>query len=62
MKNSDACLAGFLIPKDTHVLPNLYAIHMDPTLWKDPDTFDPTRFLKDGKIFKPDYFLPFSVG
>lgn len=60
--NSDASLAGFLIPKDTHVLPNLYAIHMDPNLWTDPDSFDPTRFLRNGKVFKPDFFLPFSVG
>lgn len=59
---SDAYLSGYLIPKDTHVLPNLYAIHMDPKLWDDPDKFDPSRFLKNGKVTRPDYFIPFSVG
>lgn len=59
---SDAQLAGYLIPKDTHVLPNLYAIHMDPNLWDDPDKFNPSRFLKNGKVTRPDYFIPFSVG
>ena len=58
----DATLAGYFIPKDTHVLSNLYAIHMDPNLWERPDQFDPTRFLRNGKAFKPDFFIPFSVG
>nr|CAH7768004.1 unnamed protein product [Callosobruchus chinensis] len=36
---------------------------MDPTLWKDPDTFNPSRFINaEGKVCKPDYFLPFGVG
>ena len=59
---SDTELAGYFIPKDTHVLSNLYAIHMDPQLWQDPDLFDPDRFLRNGKVHKPDCFIPFSVG
>lgn len=35
---------------------------MDPNLWDDPDNFDPSRFLKNGKVTRPDYFIPFSVG
>ncbi|CAG2115397.1 unnamed protein product [Medioppia subpectinata] len=35
---------------------------MDPKLWIDPEKFEPQRFLRNGKVFKPDHFIPFSVG
>ena len=35
---------------------------MDPDLWERPELFDPTRFLRNGKVFRPDFFIPFSVG
>lgn len=35
---------------------------MDPNLWENPEEFMPERFLRDGKVHKPDYFIPFSVG
>ena len=59
---SDTELGGFKIPKNTHILSNLYGIHMDENTWKNPEKFDPTRFLKDGKLNKSDNFMPFSVG
>ncbi|XP_064460513.1 cytochrome P450 18a1-like [Ornithodoros turicata] len=59
---SDVELAGYHIPSDTHVISNLWAIHMDPNLWDDPEAFKPERFLQDGRVHKPDYFMPFSVG
>lgn len=58
----DVELAGFRIPADTHVISNLWAIHMDPDLWEDPEEFRPERFLVNGRVHKPDYFMPFSVG
>ncbi|KAL3223610.1 hypothetical protein MRX96_027285 [Rhipicephalus microplus] len=57
----DVELAGFRIPADTHVISNLWAIHMDPDLWKDPEEFRPERFLVNGRVHKPDYFMPFSL-
>lgn len=46
------------------VLSNFYAIHRDPHHWKNPESFDPSRFLKkDGTLnAKPDSYLPFSAG
>lgn len=58
----DATLNGFFIPKNTHIIPNLWAIHMDPELWDEPEAFRPERFIVDNKVVKPPYFMPFSVG
>nr|XP_037270540.1 cytochrome P450 2A6-like [Rhipicephalus microplus] len=61
----DTLIDDFYIPKGTTVLPNLWAVHNDPRLWREPSKFDPDRFLReDGSLAqqKPDYFIPFSVG
>lgn len=63
LTNSDTELGGYRIPKNTHILSNLYGIHMDPEIWENPEKFDPTRFLtSEGKLHKSDNFMPFSVG
>lgn len=47
----DTTVQGFTIPKDTTVITNLWAMHHNEDDWKDPDVFDPSRFLDDdGKI------------
>ncbi|KAH9516161.1 hypothetical protein DERF_006920 [Dermatophagoides farinae] len=58
----DSSLAGYSIPATTHILPNLYAINMDPELWENPEEFNPDRFLRNGRVYRPEYFIPFSVG
>ncbi|GBM10395.1 Cytochrome P450 18a1 [Araneus ventricosus] len=58
----DTQLGGYFIPEGTHILPNLWAIHMDPNLWDSPEDFRPERFLVDGAVVKPQHFMPFSVG
>lgn len=35
---------------------------MSSELWKEPEKFNPDRFLKDGKLVKPEHFLPFGGG
>ena len=55
---------GYDIPSATLVFPNLYACHMDPEYWPEPDQFKPERFLNaDGPAssVRPA-FLPFSTG
>ena len=55
---------GYKIPKNSHVIPLLHAVHMDPDTWENPSEFRPERFLSpDGsQLVKPDHFMPFSVG
>ncbi|PBL01644.1 cytochrome P450 [Armillaria gallica] len=36
---------GYRIPKDSTVMANIWAICRDPSVYPDPDTFDPNRFL-----------------
>ena len=59
-------IRDFTIPKDTIVFVNLWSVHRDPAVWKDPDIFDPRRFLDgSGKVIDPKFlrgFLPFSGG
>ncbi|XP_054635847.1 cytochrome P450 2U1 isoform X2 [Dunckerocampus dactyliophorus] len=54
---------GFTIPQGTVILPNLWSAHRDPTVWDDPDSFKPERFLDDhGKLVRKDCFMPFGIG
>lgn len=54
---------GFKIPKDSYIICNLWNVHHDPDFWKDPQEFRPERFItENGKIFKPEFLIPFSVG
>lgn len=41
---------------------NLTSLLFDKSEWKTPDAFNPEHFLKDGKFWKKEYFIPFSVG
>jgi len=45
------------------VIVNLYSLHMDPVVWKDPAVFRPERFLdENGALYGKDRVLPFSIG
>ena len=56
-------LDGHIIPKDSHVIPLLHAVHMDPEEWEEPEQFRPERFLStEGKLQKPKHFMPFGAG
>ncbi|CAI9110884.1 OLC1v1010976C1 [Oldenlandia corymbosa var. corymbosa] len=61
----DAVVGGYFVPKKSRVMINAWAIGRDPESWEDPDSFQPSRFLKPGV---PDYkgsnfeFIPFGSG
>ncbi|KAL1532387.1 unspecific monooxygenase [Salvia divinorum] len=61
---SDQMVNGYMIPKGTQVLINAWAIGRDPSIWKNPDSFEPERFLNEKIDFKgQDYeLLPFGAG
>ncbi|CAM1321594.1 Uncharacterised protein g7825 [Pycnogonum litorale] len=53
----------YVIPKSTNILYNIWAVHHDPKLWKDPDQFNPDRFIDDsGHVSRPEYLIPFGTG
>ncbi|XP_055357769.1 cytochrome P450 2J6-like [Paramacrobiotus metropolitanus] len=62
MSTEDAAIGRYTIPKDTRVVLHLHSIHHDPDLWEEPETFKPERFVVNGKLHAPDYFIPFSAG
>ncbi len=55
---------GKTIPKNTHIIPLLYGVHMSPDVWDQPKEFRPSRFLSDdGKsVVRPADFMPFGAG
>ena len=61
---SDTILAGYRVPKDTVVMTNLMAVHLDPSLSENPNSFDPSRHIdSDGQLItNSGNFLPFSAG
>uniref|UniRef100_A0A8W8IQX5 Steroid 17-alpha-hydroxylase/17,20 lyase n=1 Tax=Magallana gigas TaxID=29159 RepID=A0A8W8IQX5_MAGGI len=61
----DSQIGGYDVPKGTTVLIYFWALHHDPKQWKDPEQFDPHRFLDENgkmKFIKPESWLPFSAG
>ena len=53
----DDVYRGRLIPAGAIVIQNVWAICRDRSIYPDPETFNPDRFLKDGKI-NPLIFNP----
>ena len=53
----DDVYRGYLIPAGATVIENVWGILRDPNIYPDPESFNPDRFLKDGKI-NPLVFNP----
>lgn len=59
-KAQDVLCGREVRPGDTVILP-IYALHRHHALWRDPDAFDPDRFL-DPKAVDRFAYLPFGDG
>ncbi|CAI0546961.1 unnamed protein product [Linum tenue] len=60
-------IMNYRIPKDSQVMVNVWAIGRDPSVWEDPLSFKPERFVHNGSTvadFKGLHFelLPFGSG
>ncbi|CAI0455276.1 unnamed protein product [Linum tenue] len=55
---------NYVVPKGAQVLVNVWAISRDPTVWEDPMSFKPERFIGSQVDFRGQDFklLPFSAG
>ncbi|KAJ8403674.1 hypothetical protein AAFF_G00350000 [Aldrovandia affinis] len=63
MASQTTVFRDYTIPKGTVILPNLWSVHRDPTVWDKPDVFDPCRFLNEnGQILRRECFIPFGIG
>lgn len=60
--NQNSTIGGYLVEKDTLIFLNNYELSMSEELWVNPKEFNPDRFIRDGRLFKPDFFLPFGAG
>ncbi|KAJ4978274.1 hypothetical protein NE237_009054 [Protea cynaroides] len=56
---------GFTVPKDAQVLVNAWAIVRDPSIWTNPNSFVPERFLGSSRIDvkgRDFELIPFGAG
>lgn len=51
------------IPKDSPIIIPVYSIHRDPSIYPDPEKFDPERFSPAAKQSRNPYtYMPFGHG
>ncbi|RAL13437.1 cytochrome P450 [Aspergillus homomorphus CBS 101889] len=57
----DDIYEGYLIPKGSIVIPNIWQMTQDPSTYANPTAFDPTRFLSPNPQMDP-HLLAFGFG
>ncbi|KAK9049075.1 hypothetical protein SSX86_031958 [Deinandra increscens subsp. villosa] len=57
-------LGEYIVPKNTQIMVNAWAIARDPRYWENPIKFDPERFLGNELDYKGQHFefIPFGSG
>ncbi|KAI8575219.1 hypothetical protein K450DRAFT_262806 [Umbelopsis ramanniana AG] len=66
LNKEDFELAGTFIPKGSSVSADIYVMHHNPSIWKDPEAFIPERFAPGGesesKAGNGLFWVPFGNG
>ncbi|KAG1679867.1 Urocanate hydratase [Nymphon striatum] len=53
----------YIFPIRSSISWTLCSLHRNPKLWKNPESFNPNRFIdSNGKSFRPSYLMPFGSG
>ena len=55
-------IEDFRIPRGSAVIISSWLVHRHAAHWRDPDRFDPSRFLDGERIVVPPAWMPFGVG
>lgn len=55
-------VSGYSVKAGTLLFLNNYDLNMSTSLWNDPEKFEPLRFISNGRLLKPDHFIPFGIG
>ncbi|KAM0015469.1 putative geraniol 8-hydroxylase [Helianthus debilis subsp. tardiflorus] len=57
-------LGEYIVPRNTQILVNAWAMARDPKYWENPIKFNPERFLENGLDYKGQHFefIPFGSG
>ncbi|KAI3839092.1 hypothetical protein MKX03_011091 [Papaver bracteatum] len=60
----DVKMHNFVVPKDAQILVNVWAMGRDPTIWTNPISFNPERFLDSKVDYRGQDFelIPFGSG
>ena len=54
---------GYAIPARSGVMVSAYVTHRHPAFWRDPERFDPDRFLPENSANRPRFaYFPFGGG
>lgn len=65
--NRPCVVAGCEFPANTRLILNIFAIHRDPSVYENPDSFQPSRFLEHPEVDHMSghsfyQLIPFGVG
>nr|WP_315149523.1 cytochrome P450 [uncultured Flavobacterium sp.] len=59
---ADDTISSYHVKKETLIGISFYELHRNPKYWKNPDEFNPERFLGEQKKHSMQYFYPFGTG
>jgi len=59
---TDLAVGEYIIPANCGIMGNFWAIHHNPDVYPDPETFKPDRWIDNPQLKLSKYFMPFGIG